>query len=128
MNIKILWLTLIIGSLIGFSQIGCDEEASSGDDTETGSDTDTDTDTDTDSDSDGDEDTDEWVDTDTECSEIVWGDDLFQEGGIFPLLTFSGFVDSDGDNMYDNEEVTFDSCDLHLTGPGCLVILYGADW
>ncbi len=44
-----------------------------------------------------------------------------------PFFSTKGYIDQDGDNIVEQEEVSFDLCYLHLTGKSTLLIAHGYD-
>jgi len=114
--------------VIACSSDGPDYDNDGGTDGDSDGDTDGDTDGDSDGDTDGDTDGDSDGDSNLNCDDIAWGNDKYKVGGIFPDYNFEGYIDSDGDGKLNQDQASFTSCDIYKTGPGCLVVLYGADW
>lgn len=74
------------------------------------------------SDSDGDGDSDGDVD---ECTEIAWGSGL-EVGQPVANWTQTGYIDSNGDGVVEQEEVTFSLEDVNCDGVDTIVLLIGS--
>lgn len=72
-----------------------------------------------------DDSSDEKPDNGRDCEKISWGSGSLKAGAIIPRDDQKGLLDKDGDGALESNETEVGTCQLHLTGKKCGLIMYG---
>ncbi len=137
-NWKTVFLCICMFAVWSVSQTACDD-LDDGDETAGGGDSDSDTDSDTDSDSDGDADSDSDSDADSDsdgdadsdsdsdadmCEPVEWDSGLVK-GKVIENWQLTGFLDSDGDHIVEQNDIAFTMEELHCSGKQAVLLTMG---